>query len=70
MKLTAILLLFFVLPVMSLEQFEIEIDNHEAVHYPGQVVSGRVVLVTDSPKVVRGERFLEKPFSPYGVIQQ
>jgi len=39
---------------MGLKVFQIVFDNASETFYPGQTVSGRVLLSLSSPKTVRG----------------
>ena len=38
----------------KLNLFSIELDSHQPVYYPGQVVSGRVTVDLNQPMEMRG----------------
>jgi len=44
---------------MGLEKFHIVFDNPQAVYYAGQNVSGKVVIIANTPKKIRGELTLD-----------
>ena len=39
---------------MGLKEFKILFDNPWKTYYPGQTVTGRIILVLDSTKKIRG----------------
>jgi Arrestin (or S-antigen), N-terminal domain len=45
---------------MGLEKFHIVFDNPQAVYYAGQNVSGKVVIIANTPKKIRGELTLDE----------
>lgn len=42
---------------MGLKSCEITLDNNWGAYYAGQTVSGKVELVVDTPKRIRGNRY-------------
>lgn len=40
---------------MGLKDFRIVFDNPWNTYYPGQTLTGRVIIQVDSPKKIRGE---------------
>lgn len=40
---------------MGLKDFRIALDNQWSTYYPGQAVTGNIIVVLDSTKKIRGE---------------
>lgn len=53
---------------MGLKDFRIIYDNHWNTYYPGQTVSGNIIVVLDSTKKIRGMLYSKSHLYPMNHI--
>jgi len=53
---------------MGLKDFRIAFDNQWSTYYPGQTVTGNIIVVLDSTKKIRGEYQNDNQLSRQNII--